>query len=363
MSSKRPLRILLANENRGAGGAERFTWQLGKALQRQGHHVWLAGRLGSWLSSRDDLPFVPLSFSSEIDLSSHSQVWRTVRPLQLDVIHCNAARDLALFAPARRLCLPKARLIKSDHSFLDSKGSAWLRWCYRQCDRVVPVSQALRRHMEQHLGDSLRYQVIYNAMELPMLPIDTPSRLKEHYWIGYVGAFLDWKRTEDVVRASHPWLLESSQRRLLLAGDGPERLRLEQLCRDLGISEQVWMPGAVPDPLPYIAGLKMMVHGSPMETFSLVAMEAMSLRVPVVGYASQALVEVVSQGHTGYLSQGLEPEGLREGIELYSQNEELRLQHGESARKHVQQRFTWPVILPQWENLYREGSTSTESIR
>lgn len=354
MSSEHgPLKILLANENRGAGGAERFTWQLGRALRRQGHEVWLVGRQGSWLSSRDDLPFVPISFSSEIDLSSHSQVWSSVRPLQPDIIHCNAARDLALFAPARRLFLPRARLIKSDHSFIDSPGSAWLRWCYRQCNRVVAVSRALRGQMEEFLGPQLRYQVIYNAMDLPMLPIDPPARLKEHYWIGYVGSFLDSKRTEDVVRAAQSWLAEHSQRRLLLAGEGPERPRVEELCRQLGILGQVWMPGAVADPLPYLAGLKLMVHGSPRETFSLVAMEAMSVQVPVVGYARQALLEVVAHDKTGYLSEQLHPDGLAEGIRLYTENEDLRRSHGHQAREHVRANFSWPVILPQWEALYR----------
>lgn len=343
--------ILLANENRGRGGAERFTVQLGQRLRGAGCRVTLACRPDSWLSGQG-LDSVHLPFRGEIDPASYLAAHQKLVPLRPDVIHCQATRDLALFGSLRRLFLNKARLLKSEHSFLDSAGSAWLRWCYRQCQSVIPVSQALRRQMSEVLPFFLPYQVIPNAMDLPELDQPVPEPMRQHRWLGYVGALLPSKGVRDVLLASAALLRQHSDLRLLLAGEGPEAESLRNLAAELELSEQVWMPGHVDDPLPYLAGLQVLIQGSPRETFSLVAMEAMSLRVPVVAYLRDGIPEVVEDGETGWLCSELDPQKLSTRVAYYLGNEELRQQHGSNGRERVRSLFSWEVVLPQWLRLY-----------
>lgn len=345
------MHILLANENRGRGGAERFTVQLGRRLRKAGLRVTLACRPDSWLATQDLEP-VHLPFRGEIDPGSYLAGYQKLVPLHPDVIHCQATRDLALFGSLRRLFLGKARLLKSEHSFLDSAGSAWLRWCYRQCQSVLPVSQALRRQMSEVLPFFLNYQVIYNAMDLPDLGQSLPEPMREHRWIGYVGALLPSKGVSDVLRASAPLLRQRPDLRLLLAGEGPEEGKLRVLAAELEVEQQVWMPGHVADPLPYLAGLEVLVQASPRETFSLVAMEAMSLQVPVVAYLRDGIPEVVEDGETGWLCSELDPQKLSTRIAYYLENETLRQEHGHKGRQRVQALFSWDTILPQWLELY-----------
>lgn len=346
------MHILLANENRGRGGAERFTVQLGRRLQKAGLRVTLACRPDSWLAGQD-LQQVHLPFGGEIDPASYLAAYQKIVPLQPDIIHCQAARDLALFGSLRRLFLNKARLFKSDHSFLDSAGSAWLRWCYRQCQCVIPVSQALHRQMSEVLPFFLPYRVIHNAMDLPHLEQPIPEPMRQHRWIGYMGALLSSKGVCDVLLSSAPLLRQRPELRLLLAGEGPEAERLTALAAELEVSEQVWMPGHVEDPLPYLAGLQVLVQASPRETFSLVAMEAMSLEVPVVAYLRDGIPEVVADGETGWLCSELDPNKLATRVAFYLDNESIRRQHGGNGRLRVQNLFSWDVILPQWLELYR----------
>ncbi len=351
------MHILLANENRGRGGAERFTVQLGRRLQKAGLKVTLACRPDSWLASQE-LESVHLPFRGEIDPASYLAAYQKLVPLQPDVIHCQATRDLALFGSLRRLFLNKTPLIKSEHCFLDSAGSAWLRWCYRQCQAVIPVSQALRRQMAEMLPFFLPYQVIPNAMDLPDLVQPVPEPMREHRWLGYVGALLPSKGVRDVLQASAPLLRQHSDLRLLLAGEGPEAEALSQLALELEIGQQVWMPGHVSDPLPYLAGLQVLIQGSPRETFSLVAMEAMSLQVPVVAYLRDGIHEVVKDGQTGWLCSELDPDKLTTRIGHYLENEEIRCEHGRSGRLRVQSHFSWDVVLPQWLKLYAQSPGS-----
>ncbi|MBT9586958.1 glycosyltransferase family 4 protein [bacterium] len=350
------LKIVLANENRGRGGAERFTIQLGQALQRVGHQVRLACRQDSWLA-RQGLPFLAIPYRGEIDPASYLAAYQAMGAAPPHIVHCQATRDLALFGPLCRLLLRGASLIKSEHSFLDSAGSAWLRWCYRQCQTVVPVSHALQRQMQEVLTPNLPYQVIYNGMDVPPLTQAIPEQMRDHYWIGYLGSMLESKRVNDVIQACAPLLRTRPQARLLLAGEGPELLALQELAQNLEVQDSIWMPGHIDDPLPYLAGLKVLVQASPRETFSLVALEAMALEVPVVAYAREGLAEVVADGQTGLLSSTLEHQNLTLSIEQYANKEELRRLHGRNGRLRVQQNFSWEVILPQWEALYRSLPT------
>jgi len=116
------------------------------------------------------------------------------------------------------------------------------------------------------------------------------------------------------------------------------------------------MPGHVDDPLPYLAGLKVLIQASPRETFSLVALEAMALEVPVVAYARDGLAEVVADGVTGWLSSNMEPGGLTQRLAFYVENETQRREHGGNGRRRVQEKFSWEAVLPQWQELYR-GAT------
>lgn len=348
------MHILLANENRGRGGAERFTLQLGRRLQTAGLRITLACRPDSWLAAQD-LETVPLPFRGEIDPVSYLAAYQKLVPLQPDVIHCQATRDLALFGSLRRLFLNNARLLKSEHSFLDSPGSAWLRWCYRQCQSVIPVSQALRRQMSEVLPFDLPYRVIPNAMDLPDLEQPVPEPMRGHPWVGYLGALLPSKGVSQVLQACAPLLRQRPDLRLLLAGEGPEAEALGQLAAQLEVADQVWMPGHVDDPLPYLAGLQVLVQASPRETFSLVAMEAMSLEVPVVAYLRDGIPEVVEDGETGWLCSELDPQKLGTRVAYYLDNEELRRQHGRHGRLRVGNLFSWDVVLSQWLELYTGG--------
>jgi glycosyltransferase involved in cell wall biosynthesis len=177
-----------------------------------------------------------------------------------------------------------------------------------------------------------------------------------HYWLGYVGSMLESKNVEHVLQACAPLLRTRPEMRLLLAGDGPQVAHLQQLAQQLEIHPQIWMPGHVEDPLPYLAGLKVLVQPSPRETFSLVALESMALGGPVVAYGREGLKEVVVHGQTGWLSDTLSPGGLSQGIQFFADGEEIRRQHGQRGRLRVEQHFTWKVILPQWEALYQPTS-------
>lgn len=345
------LRIVLANENRGRGGAERYTVEMARALSKAGHHTWLACRPGSWLSQQG-LECVEIDFRGEFDPLNVLRARSRLQNIQPQVVHCQATRDLSLLALWRRMFARKVALIKSQHSFLDGPGSWWLRGCFRSCDRVVAVSASLQEQMVGMLGP-LPLEVIPNAMHLPPLRQPVPERLLKGEWLGYVGALIPSKRVDWVLQASCEWLREGGDRHVLIAGEGPELERLRQLSHELGIGENCWFAGYVQDPLPYLAALRVLVHPNPQETFSLVCLESMALQVPVVSFRAGGIAEVVVHEETGLLAERLEPAALTPAIRRYAESPELREVHGRAGRRRVAEHFSWEAILPRWLALYQ----------
>lgn len=297
----------------------------------------MAARPDSWLAGQP-LPLVSVPYRSEVDPSSWWTLGRALLRKPVDVVHCHADRDLANAAlPA---WLSRVPLIRSQHTHVEGY-SGWLGWSYGRCAAVVSVSDCQLSHSRTRLPGA-RHRRIYNAVEA-FRPEPIPERMREGYWVGYIGGFQPCKNVAAVVQACSQWLRHDSDARLLLLGDGPDRQAVERTCAEFG--PRVWLPGHQA-PGPFLSGLKLFMHAGRQETFSLACLEALSAGVPVIAHASGGIPEVVSHGVCGWLG-----EELRKGLETYLRDEELRRAHADAAPAEAS-RFGWDGILKQWEELY-----------
>lgn len=90
--------------------------------------------------------------------------------------------------------------------------------------------------------------------------------------------------------------------RLIILGEGPDRPQLEQLQRELGLAEQVWMPGFVGNPYPFMKAASVLALSSIFEGLALVLVEAMALGTPVVSTdCPSGPAEVLEGGRYGTL--------------------------------------------------------------
>ena len=85
-----------------------------------------------------------------------------------------------------------------------------------------------------------------------------------------------------------------------MIGDGPERLKAEQLCRKLGIDRQVKFLGKLKGIEKILSIADVFVLPSETESFGLVALEAMASKVAVISTNSGGLPEVNIDDKTGF---------------------------------------------------------------
>jgi N-acetyl-alpha-D-glucosaminyl L-malate synthase BshA len=160
------------------------------------------------------------------------------------------------------------------------------------------------------------------------------------------------KRLTDVVRI-FDLVRKRVSAKLLLVGEGPEKIFARELVKELHLTDHVHFLGEQ-DYLESILALSdLLLLPSEQESFGLVALEAMSCGVPVVGSRVGGIPEVVLHGETGYLFPVGEIREMADAsVRLLSSPEE----HGrmsEGSRKRAREHFDASTIIPQYERLYQ----------
>jgi N-acetyl-alpha-D-glucosaminyl L-malate synthase BshA len=223
-------------------------------------------------------------------------------------------------------------------------------------DAVTAVSRYLKERTLADFELTKSIDVIYNFVDTSMGPRGRPS--DRSHWatpgqkiVVHASNFRPVKRVTDVVRI-FDLVRRQVDSKLLLVGEGPEKMAARELVRELRLAEHVQFLGEQ-DYLESILALSdLLLLPSEQESFGLVALEAMSCGVPVVGSRVGGLPEVVLHGETGYLLPVGEIREMAEAsVRLLTSPEE----HGrmsESARRRARDHFEAAAIIPQYERLY-----------
>ncbi len=130
---------------------------------------------------------------------------------------------------------------------------------------------------------------------------------------------------------------------LVLVGDGADRTRLEQLARDLGVSERAhFLYGLTPEQLfACYAGCDVFALPSRGEGFGLVFLEAMAHAKPVIGGAHGGIPDIVEDSVTGLLVPHGHAERLARALETLFADPSRAREMGARGRERVQKEYTF----------------------
>ena len=137
----------------------------------------------------------------------------------------------------------------------------------------------------------------------------------------------------------------------MLVGDGPERGRIEQLCRELRTCEDVIMLGKLKNPTEVLGISDLFLLPSESESFGLAALEAMAAGVPVISSNAGGLPEVNRHGVTGMMSDVGNVEDLTRNTLYILRDEETLAKFKRQAFERAKD-FDLPKILPMYEAIY-----------
>jgi glycosyltransferase involved in cell wall biosynthesis len=350
------------------GGAEQQAVLLAKGLRRRGWRisvVVLSGRGGAAArESRDaGAGFVSLEMRKGLAdpggwIRLNRWLWRE-RP---DVLHAHLPHA-AWMARWSRLAAPVPVVIDTLHSSATGKmgrrlGYALSRW---SSDCVTAVSRATA---ESHLGARMvrakNLCVVPNGVNTDEWRPDDRVRSDLRQALGLKDEFL-WLavgRLEPV--KDYPTLLEAMKKaggnaRLVVLGEGPQRLHLMQLAERLGLQRRVQFVGFDAEVRCWMQAADGLVLASRYEGLPMVLLEAGACGLPAVATDVAGTREVIVNGETGWLACAEGPDALVAVMaRLMRVSSAERRAMGERARRSVVERFSLETVLDRWEAIYSE---------
>ncbi len=193
-----------------------------------------------------------------------------------------------------------------------------IRFAARRAAGLVAVSQALKDALVGLDVPSERVTVLRNGVDLDLFRPEDRDAARRAFALDrrtlLSAGHLIERKGHDIVIAALPRLPDCM---LLIAGEGPERSRLEMLAARLGVSDRVRLLGAVPHvqmPRLYTAA-DALVLASSREGWPNVLLESMACGTPVVASAIWGNPEVVSAPEAGVLMRERSAEGIAEAVE------------------------------------------------
>ncbi len=358
------------------GGSGVIASELALGLSQRGHEIHIVSyatpfRLASFHQNvfihEVEVSSYPLFKYPPYALSLATQLVEVSKQYGLDLIHSHYAVPHAASAYLAKQMLgsEKLKTVTTLHGTditlvgLDKSFYQVIKFNIEESDGVTAVSQYLQKRTQEEFAIQREIRVIHNFVDTERYSRSANHCTKDHFApngekiLMHASNFRPVKRVTDVVRI-FATIREQIPVKLLLVGEGPERLFVQQLVKELKLSKDVLFLGEQE----YIGQLMncadLFFLPSEQESFGLVALEAQSCGVPVIGADTGGLPEVVESGKTGYLLPVGDISGMAQrSLELLSKDDLYEAFHKE-ARKRVLDSFDSKSIIPQYEAFYEE---------
>ena len=359
------------------GGSGVVATELGMALADNGHEVHFITynqpvRL-DFLSHKLHFHQVvieeyPLFQYQPYELALSTRMVDVVERYQLEVLHVHYAIPHAYAAyMAKQMLLEKGIKIKvvttlhgTDITLVGSHPTykAAVEFSINNSDVVTAVSNNLKETTNQLFKIDKAIQVVYNFIDIKKYDRAQDEECKRgalaksnERILTHISNFRPVKRVEDVVRVFYEVQKEIPSK-LLLIGEGPDRVLAEKLTKKLGIKNKVFFLGNSIEIDKILCYSDVFLLPSKTESFGLAALEAMAAKTPVISTNTGGLPEVNIHGETGFLSNLGDVKDMAMNAISILKDDVVLEQFKQRAKEHTK-KFSLQNILPVYEDIYK----------
>jgi N-acetyl-alpha-D-glucosaminyl L-malate synthase BshA len=363
------------------GGSGVVATELGKALAKEGHKVHFITYsqpsrldfLNENLSYHEvNIRSYPLFEYAPYELALASKMVDVVKNEKLDLLHVHYAIPHASAAYMAKqilkthgIVIPVVTTLHGTDITLVGKDASYepvVTFSINQSDGVTAVSEDLRKETYQSFSITNEIEVIPNFIDLEKFKKQKKDHFKRaicpngEVLIVHTSNFRKVKRVGDVIRIFAN-IHKELPAKLLMIGDGPERVRAESQCRELEISDDVRFLGKLEAVEEVLSVADLFIMPSEKESFGLAALEAMACEVPVISTNTGGLPELNIQGGTGFLSNIGDIEDMTQKA-LFVLDKDNLPRFKENALKRAKE-FDISRILPLYESYYQQVMEKT----
>lgn len=358
-----------------AGGSGILATELGIALAHRGHQVHFVTTESPFrlLDFHEnifyhsvDSPSYPLFRHPPMSLALTAKICEVAEENGIELWHAHYAVPHAMCAIMARAMLPADKTFKvvttlhgTDITLVGTDPSFHriTRYSMEQSDMVTSVSNWLTQETLRAFELARPIRTIYNFIDADRFREAQIKRCtfadEDEKIIMHISNFRPVKRVTDVVRVFKK-VSDQIPARLIMVGDGPERLSAIGVARQLGITDRIRWLGTNETLEQVLPCADLVFQPSEHESFGLVPLEAMACEVPVLGTRSGGVTEVVEDGETGYLCEVGDIEAMTARALDILTNPELATKMGRKGRERADRLFSKQAIVDEYEALYHE---------
>jgi N-acetyl-alpha-D-glucosaminyl L-malate synthase BshA len=366
------------------GGSGVVATELGLELAHRGHEIHFItyrqpvrlALLNSKVNYHEvNVPEYPLFHYQPYELALSSKLVDMVKLYKIELLHVHYAiphayagymakqmlKDEGIIIPMITTLHGTDITLVGNHPFYKTAVS----FSINKSDIVTSVSQSLKDDTYKLFNIKKEIHVIPNFIELDKIRNESQISChrsvmakKEERIVTHISNFRKVKRIPDIIKIFYK-IQEKIPAKLMMVGDGPEKVKAEQLCKELGIEEKVIFFGNSSEIDQILSYSDLFLLPSETESFGLAALEAMAWSVPVISSNSGGLPEVNFDGISGYLSNVGDIDSMAANALKILTDDATLAKFRESALEIAQQ-FDIKKILPLYEALYHEAINNSK---
>ncbi|MGB9773872.1 MAG: glycosyltransferase family 4 protein [Bacteroidota bacterium] len=362
-------RVLHVLTSEAWGGLEYYACTLAVALHKAGVESYFAcnpqSRVGEFIQAHG-LPCLPLyrrKFPHPFDVM---QLCRFIARNQISVVHSHYHSDVWMVSIALR-CKALLRSVRFFHSFymgIIPKRDFLHAWVYRRVDGFFVSSRKFLeevkacipaaadkvfvlpygRDLSQFQRDFSRRAAVRKSLNIDkdtllvgvMARIDPGKGIRE-----FVESYLllpdDVREHTVYLVLGEPTIQRSGSGRVMY--EPPCAVYNEEIHKFVKLyrlEERIRFVGFQSDYIPFLDAMDVFVLPSHAETYSLSALDAMAMSLPVVGTNSGGTPEQIKDGVNGFLIEPKSAAAIAAAIQRYYLDPKLREAHGINGRRFVE---------------------------
>ena len=315
------------------------------------------------------VPEYPLFHFQPYELALSSKLVDTVQKFKIDLLHVHYAIPHAYAAyMAKKMLAEKGIKIPlvttlhgtditlvGSHPFYKSA----VTFSINNSDYVTSVSKSLKKQTINFFNINKEISVIPNFVDFSRHQdhsesCDRSSIAPDNFKIlTHVSNFRPVKRVLDVVKVFEK-VFQKIPSKLIMVGDGPDKIIAENYCLSKEIQNHVIFLGNTSDVYEVLCYSDLFLLTSETESFGLAALEAMMMSVPVISTNTGGLPEVNIENESGFLFKVGDIEAMsRKSIDLLANSKFLN-QMKASAR-NTALKFNIDNVIDSYLEIYKKA--------
>lgn len=311
----------------------------------------------------EGLDLIPLAPRSELDLAAAWRLSRVVARLRPDIVHAHDPHAVAMASLALSMSTQprKPRLVASRRVDFRLARHALSRWKYRQVDRFICASEAIRQIL---IADGIppgRTVTVHEGIDPARVEAAPRADLHAEYWlphhapiVGNVAALVPHKGQRHLIEAAALVLRERPDTCFVIAGEGELRESLERLIHHHRLDRHVLLTGFRPDVLSLLKAFDIFVMSSIAEGLGTSLLDAMACGKPIVATRAGGIPEVVVDGETGVLVPPRDAGAMARAILGLLGDAGIRRRMGEAGLARLRACFTADVMVQKTLRVYED---------